>query len=76
MLKTFINKKFETITTVDIKNILKELNSLPTPYPWTPKQIISIKNGQTIEFLCRSPEVIEKLCNLILLLLKEQEMEK
>jgi hypothetical protein len=68
--------KGKQLLKIDISQLLTYMDTL-TPYPWTPKQCMNIKKSNDLEFISKSPLVIEMLCGVILKLLQqEQEGEK
>jgi hypothetical protein len=77
-LREVINKNISLETLTGKKVLVADLNTLRlyldsiSPYPWSPKKCMKIENSTDLEFISKSPEVIEKLCNYLLWFINQE----
>jgi len=70
----FDSPKGKMVLKKDMIAILEYLDTL-SPYPWTPKQCMKIQTSRDLDFVSKSPEVIEYLVNIIMQMLNDKESQ-
>jgi hypothetical protein len=81
-LREIINKTIQLNTAMgkkllisDVTNILLYLDNI-SPYPWSPKKCMKIENSTDLEFISKSPEIVEKLCTYLLWFMNQEKIKE